>query len=63
MVYYFLPSKKYYRFKHSLCTFGDKFTASEVDNAYSEFVIEDGMIDAAHLKGLMVSKKEEGEEE
>merc|ERR1711944_71998 len=49
-------------FKHSLCTFGDKFTASEVDNAYSEFIIEDGMIDAAHLKGLMVSKKEEGEE-
>merc|ERR1712076_17489 len=49
-------------FRHSLCTFGDKFTASEVDNAYSEFVIEDGMIDAAHLKGLMVSKKEEEEE-
>merc|ERR1712038_924567 len=49
-------------FRHSLCTFGDKFTTSEVDNAYSEFVIEDGMIDAAHLKGLMVSKKEEGEE-
>lgn len=49
-------------FRHSLCTFGDKFTNSEVDNAYSEFVIEDGFIDAAHLKGLMVSKKEEGEE-
>merc|ERR1712072_1231449 len=49
-------------FKHSLMTFGDKFTASEVDNAFGEFVIEDGMIDAAQLKGLMVSKKEEGEE-
>ena len=40
-------------------TFGDKFTAAEVDNAFGEFVIEDGMIDAAQLKGLMVSKKEE----
>merc|ERR1711953_335002 len=49
-------------FKHSLMTFGDKFSASEVDNAFSEFVIEDGMIDAVQLKGLMVSKKEEGEE-
>merc|ERR1711997_444824 len=46
-------------FKHSLMTFGDKFSASEVDNAFGEFVIEDGMIDAVHLKGLMVSKKEE----
>merc|ERR1712173_53070 len=49
-------------FRHSLITFGDKFTNSEVDNAYSEFLIEDGFIDATHLKGLMVSKKEEGEE-
>merc|ERR1712141_992084 len=49
-------------FSHSLITFGDKFTNSEVDNAYSEFLIEDGFIDATHLKGLMVSKKEEGEE-
>merc|ERR1739846_196531 len=46
-------------FKHSLMTFGDKFSASEVDNAFGEFVIEDGMIDAVHLKGLMVSKKDE----
>jgi len=50
-------------FKHSLMTFGDKFTASEVDNAFGEFIIEDGMIDSASLKGLMVSKKEEGEAE
>merc|ERR1719464_2376775 len=34
----------------------------EVDNAFGEFSIEDGMIDAVQLKGLMVSKKEEGEE-
>jgi len=46
-------------FKPSLMTFGDKFSASEVDNAFGEFLIEDGMIDAVHLKGLMVSKKEE----
>merc|ERR1739844_149116 len=46
-------------FKRSLMTFGDKFSASEVDNAFGEFLIEDGMIDAVHLKGLMVSKKEE----
>merc|ERR1712213_21704 len=46
-------------FRHSLITFGDKFTNQEVDNAYSEFLIEDGFIDATHLKGLMVSKKEE----
>ena len=32
-------------------TFGDKFSASEVDNAFGEFLIEDGMIDAVHLKG------------
>merc|ERR1719512_110873 len=45
-------------FKHSLMTFGDKFTSAEVDNAFGEFSIEDGMIDAVQLKGLMVSKKE-----
>merc|ERR1712210_282830 len=49
-------------FKHSLMTSGDKFTSAEVDNAFGEFSIEDGMIDAVQLKGLMVSKKEEGEE-
>merc|ERR1719174_746793 len=49
-------------FKPSLMTFGDKFTSAEVDNAFGEFSIEDGMIDAVQLKGLMVSKKEEGEE-
>lgn len=48
-------------FKHSLMTFGDKFTSAEVDNAFGEFSIEDGMIDSAQLKGLMVSKKDEEE--
>jgi len=37
-------------------TFGNKFSASEVDDAFAEFKIDDGQIDAAHLKGLMVSK-------
>lgn len=49
--------------RHSLTTFGDKFSQEEVDNAYAEFQIEDGQIDAAHLKSLMVAKKEEGGEE
>merc|ERR1711956_19340 len=48
-------------FKHSLMTFGDKFTSAEVDNAFGEFSIEDGVIDSAQLKGLMVSKKDEEE--
>merc|ERR1719483_1823818 len=43
-------------FRHSLMTFGNKFSASEVDDAFAEFKIDEGMIDAAHLKGLMVSK-------
>ena len=43
-------------FRHSLMTFGNKFSASEVDDAFAEFQIDGGMIDAAHLKGLMCSK-------
>ena len=43
-------------FGHSLMTFGNKFSAGEVDDAFAEFKIDEGMIDAAHLKGLMVSK-------
>merc|ERR1712179_517491 len=43
-------------FRHSLMTFGVKFSAGEVDDAFAEMKIDEGMIDAAHLKGLMVSK-------
>merc|ERR1712058_126035 len=43
-------------FRAQLMTFGVKFSASEVDDAFAEFKIDDGQIDAAHLKGLMVSK-------
>jgi Ca2+-binding EF-hand superfamily protein len=44
-------------FRHSLMTFGDKFTGDEVEAAFGEFQITDGMIDGAHLKGLLVAKK------
>lgn len=44
-------------FRHSLMTFGDKFSAQEVEDAFAEFQITDGNIDAEHLKGLMVAKK------
>lgn len=44
-------------FRHSLMTWGDKFSGSEVDDAFAEFRIEGGQIDADHLKGLMVAKK------
>ena len=54
-----MNGKKCFRFKHSLMTWGDKFSGQECDEAFSEFLIEDGQIDAAHLKGLMVAKKEE----
>merc|ERR1711962_695496 len=49
-------------FKHSLMTWGDKFSGQECDEAFAEFMITDGQIDAAHLKGLMVAKKEESAE-
>ena len=42
-------------------TWGDKFTEQEVDEAFAEFTIADGQIDAVHLKSLMVAKKEEEE--
>lgn len=40
-------------------TWGDKFSSAEVDDAFTEFQIDNGQIDANHLKGLMVAKKEE----
>lgn len=48
-----------FRFRHSLMTWGEKFTANEIDDAFNEFQIEGGMIDAAHIKSLMVAKKDE----
>merc|ERR1712066_119934 len=49
-------------FRHSLMTWGEKFSASEIDDAFGEFKIDGGMIDGAHLKSIMVAKKE-GEEQ
>merc|ERR1711864_17246 len=43
-------------FRNSLMTFGNKFSAAEVDDAFAEFKVDEGMIDAGHLKGLMVAK-------
>merc|ERR1712025_432796 len=48
-------------FRHSLMTWGEKFSAAEIDDAFNEFKIDGGMIDGAHLKSIMVAKKE-GEE-
>jgi Ca2+-binding EF-hand superfamily protein len=48
-------------FRHSLMTWGEKFSAKEVDDAFAEFSVDGGMIDGAYLKSIMVAKKE-GEE-
>merc|ERR1711915_538912 len=42
-------------FRHSLMTWGEKFSGQEIDDAFAEFNIDGGMIDAHHLKGLMVA--------
>ena len=39
-------------------TWGDKFSEQEVNEAFTEFMIDGGQIDANHLKGLMVAKKD-----
>ena len=50
-----------HRFRHSLMTWGEKFSSNEIDDAFREFKIDGGMIDAEHLKSIMVAKKD-GEE-
>ena len=55
---FFQPS----RFRHSLMTWGDKFTAQEVDDAFAEFTIEGGMIDATHLKGCLLYTSDAADE-
>merc|ERR1712107_652557 len=37
-------------FRHSLMTWGEKFSGAEIDDAFAEFKIDGGMIDGAHLK-------------
>jgi hypothetical protein len=46
-------------FRNDFCVF--VFVDQEVDDAFAEFKVEDGMIDAVHLKSLMVAKKDEEE--
>merc|ERR1712107_965417 len=43
--------------RHSLMTWGEKFSSNEIDDAFREFKIDGGMIDAEHLKSIMVAKK------
>merc|ERR1712222_23353 len=45
-------------FRHSQMTWGEKFSSNEIDDAFREFKIDGGMIDAEHLKSIMVAKKE-----
>ena len=47
------------RFRHSLMTWGEKFSGAEIDDAFGEFKIDGGMIDGAHLKSIMVAKKDD----
>ena len=48
-----------YRFRHSMMTWGEKFSAAEIDDAFGEFKIDGGMIDGEHLKSIMVAKKDD----
>lgn len=51
-------------FRHSLMTWGEKFTAQEVDEAYEQFDIDDeGKIDMAGVLELLVGGKKEEETE
>lgn len=44
-------------------TWGDKFSAQEVDDAFDNFEIDDnGLIDTAKLIGTLTASAEEGEE-
>merc|ERR1719211_647745 len=46
-------------FKHALMTWGDKFSASEVDDIFGEFEIdEDNMIKSKDVIGLFVAQNE-----
>lgn len=51
------------KLRHLLCTFGERFTQNEVDDAYDQLVIDDkNFIDTAALIEMLTGK-EEGEEE
>merc|ERR1712198_437659 len=46
-------------FRHSLMTWGEKFSANEIDDAFAEFKIDGGMIDGGHLKSIMWPRRKE----
>lgn len=52
------------KLRHSLMTWGEKFSAKEVDDAFGEFAIDDkGMIDTDSIIELLCGAKNEEEEE
>lgn len=52
------------KLRTALMTFGDKFSAEEVDDAYDQMVIDDkGFIDTAKLITMLTASAEEGEGE
>ena len=53
--------QKWFRNDSEMIFFFVFFVDQEVDDAFAEFKVEDGMIDAVHLKSLMVAKKDEEE--
>jgi len=46
-------------FRHSLMTWGEKFSAQEIDDAFAEFNVQGGTIDGETIKSLLVAKKED----
>jgi len=46
-------------FRHSMMTWGEQFSSAEIDDFFGECKIDGGMIDAEHLKSMMVAKKDE----
>lgn len=50
------------KLRHALMTWGDKFTMKECDDAFDAMIIDDkGMIDTAHLIGLLTAAPEDEE--
>ncbi|MBD3011546.1 EF-hand domain-containing protein [Streptomyces sp. 5-10] len=51
------------KFRHALMTWGEKFSAKEVDDAFDAMDIDDnGRIDTQALITLLTAAQEEGEE-
>lgn len=53
----------FFRFRHALMTWGDRFNAKEVDDAFDAMEIDDnGKIDTQALITLLTASKDEEEE-